>query len=61
MPDQNVIHRRLVVLERIFRRLAGDHRQLRGEVESLREQAGVAQQPIGVWAVHGGIQPVPGP
>jgi len=58
MTDTRVFHHRLVKLERLVQQLAGTARQLRGEVESMRETTSVAQQPTTLWnAVGGASQP----
>ena len=58
MSDPRVFHKRLAQLERIVQQLSSTARQLRGEVEAMRETTSVAQQPTSLWSVtHGGSQP----
>ena len=57
MNDPKVTHHRLVRLERAVQQLASTARQLRGEIEAMRERTSVGQQPSTLWSVvNGGEQ-----
>ena len=54
MGDSQVTHNRLVRLERAVQQLTNTARQLRGEIEALRERTSVGQQPSTLWSVVAG-------